>query len=380
MILALTQTGNYLLANDPQAKEYKNLRCPSCKRRVFLKHGKRKISHFSHHAKEACNVFSEGETLEHITGKLHIFNYLKEKGYHVELEAYLKELKQRPDILLIINNQKIAIEFQCSFLSIERMIDRTNNYYKHGYEVYWILGEKLRPDSRITVLHNCFIQYHKLFSFYLLIYSVKDRKLQIIYNIQNTFHRKWHFDRVTINKTVLLDLLEDKNVKISIHKENETYNLEEIHSALMKSVYRADSKLKFFCHRLYIDGQTVQSMPLELYMPVKNEWLMETNSFLWKYLLLDWVENHQKGKVITRKMIDSLLDKFIVEKQIVLTRMPMVKKEHYQKVFYAFMDKLSEYDILKKIRKEKWSVNKKATRFKNEEEKMMTLQKVLLKK
>lgn len=377
MIVALTQSGKYLLATDSQAREHRNLRCPSCKKRVFLKCGKRKISHFSHHAKEACDVFSEGETIEHITGKMHIFYYLKKKGYQVELEAYLKELKQRPDLLLMINNRKVAIEFQCSFLSIERMIERTNNYYKHGYEVYWILGEKLNPNTRITVLQKSFIQYHTLFSFYLLNYSVKDKKLQIIYDIQKTVHRKWCFNRVTINKAVLLDLLEERKIKISIHKQNKTYKIEKIHSALMKSVYRSDPRLKLFCYKLYLNGQTVQSMPLELYLPVKNEWLIETYSFLWKYLLLDWVESHQVGKVITRKMIDSLMDKFTAERQIELTRMPMVNIEQYQNVFYDFMDMLTEYNILKKIRKEKWSVNKKAKRFKNEEEKIRTLREAL---
>lgn len=100
MIIALTQTNEYIQASDSKAPLLKGLRCPGCEKRVFLKKGESKIPHFSHHPKEACKVFSEGETREHLEGKLAIYNFFKKKGYIVKLEAYLKNLKQRPDILI----------------------------------------------------------------------------------------------------------------------------------------------------------------------------------------------------------------------------------------------------------------------------------------
>lgn len=100
MIIALTKTNEYIQAGDNKAQLLKNLICPSCGKRVFLKKGESKIPHFSHHPKEACKVFTEGETREHLEGKLALYNFFKKKGYKVKLEAYLKNLKQRPDILI----------------------------------------------------------------------------------------------------------------------------------------------------------------------------------------------------------------------------------------------------------------------------------------
>ena len=52
------------------------------------------------------------------------------------LEAYLPRLRQRPDILLA----NLAIEIQCSRLSHQRFIERTQNYLNNSYQVWWILG------------------------------------------------------------------------------------------------------------------------------------------------------------------------------------------------------------------------------------------------
>ena len=43
----------------------------------------------------------------------------------MEIEAYIPEFKQRPDLLV---NDKIAIEIQCSHLSMKRLKERTENY------------------------------------------------------------------------------------------------------------------------------------------------------------------------------------------------------------------------------------------------------------
>ncbi len=65
----------------------------------------------------------------------------------MEIEAYIPEFKQRPDLLV---NDKIAIEIQCSHLSMKRLKERTENYQVHGFTVLWLMGQDLWLKDQIT--------------------------------------------------------------------------------------------------------------------------------------------------------------------------------------------------------------------------------------
>ena len=114
MLIATNKTNEQILADKALCKT-KTYYCPSCQNRVHLKAGSTIRPHFAHYKKEACAAFSEGETEEHLLGKQQLYDWLVGLGHSVEMEAYLPELMQRPDLLL---EGKIAIEFQCSGLSI----------------------------------------------------------------------------------------------------------------------------------------------------------------------------------------------------------------------------------------------------------------------
>lgn len=144
--------------------------CPGCGQFVILRHGQTRLSHFAHHAGANCEVFSEGETQAHLTGKTRIFNWCRKNHLAVKLEAYLPELHQRPDILVNWHHHWTAIEFQCSPISLEKLSERTRGYYEHGYKVWWILGptylarkltlEKLSKFSYFQKSLNLFISFY----------------------------------------------------------------------------------------------------------------------------------------------------------------------------------------------------------------------------
>ncbi|MDD1403779.1 competence protein CoiA family protein [Ligilactobacillus salivarius] len=52
--------------------------------------------------KHACDIFSEGETSEHLRGKKLLMTWLRKEGKNPQIEAYLTSLHQRPDICVII--------------------------------------------------------------------------------------------------------------------------------------------------------------------------------------------------------------------------------------------------------------------------------------
>lgn len=77
---------------------------------------------------------------KHLLGKEQIYKWAQQCGWQPQLEPYLKEIAQRPDILVRIHGQPMALEFQCSPLSVQRLQERNDGYHSLGIGGYWLLG------------------------------------------------------------------------------------------------------------------------------------------------------------------------------------------------------------------------------------------------
>ncbi|TSI04232.1 competence protein CoiA [Lysinibacillus sp. BW-2-10] len=122
-----------------QLRKTQQFYCPQCKQRLQLKVGQVKIPHFAHIANSDCEErFSEGESNAHLEGKEHLFTFFQTLNVQVQLEPYLPTIQQRPDLLIFYNNKPIAIEFQCSFLSFERLTERNRGYSSATITPIWI--------------------------------------------------------------------------------------------------------------------------------------------------------------------------------------------------------------------------------------------------
>lgn len=82
--------------------------CPGCDEEVVMKLGNKKIWHFSHLAGRSCQYEYERESDYHLTGKLKLYNWLKEQGIIAELEQFDPKMNQKPDIAFELQNQKIC--------------------------------------------------------------------------------------------------------------------------------------------------------------------------------------------------------------------------------------------------------------------------------
>lgn len=119
--------------------------CPQCQHPVHLKIGQYNIPHFAHQSKNNCaQLFAEGESQLHLQGKLQLFEWLKKIGHTVMLEPYLKELSQRPDLLVTSDRRQVAIEFQCSTITHEKWLSRTLGYKKNAIQVLWLFQTSLK--------------------------------------------------------------------------------------------------------------------------------------------------------------------------------------------------------------------------------------------
>lgn len=143
MIVA-KKNGRFVYANASLQRD--KYECPICHEPVYLKKGKINAIHFAHYGNSLC-VNSEGETAEHIRGKMQLFDWADTKGYKPKLETYIPAIRQRPDIMLAVNGAKVAIEFQCSPLSLERIVERNAGYRQQNIQVWWILGSPYLKKS-----------------------------------------------------------------------------------------------------------------------------------------------------------------------------------------------------------------------------------------
>ncbi|MHC9536512.1 competence protein CoiA [Dellaglioa sp. BT-FLS60] len=156
--------------------------CPGCGERVIFKQGPQKQAHFAHY-KKSCHFFSEGETNSHVTGKNLIKVWAEKRHKKAEIEEYLPELKQRPDVLVTLRNSQLVIEYQCSPLSLSSFTKRTKGYKKYGYRVFWILGKRHMLNQRLTQQQAMFINFHKNIGYFLVFLDAERQCLILNYEL-----------------------------------------------------------------------------------------------------------------------------------------------------------------------------------------------------
>lgn len=182
MLLALDQEHHRVAADSaPRAGTYV---CPGCQKPVILKRGTVMSAHFAHVAGRSCDTFSEGETHEHLRGKQQLADWFRRSGYHVQIEAPLRQLHQRPDLLVRRADQApLAIEFQCSPLSEKRLAERTRGYWQHGYRVLWLLGRPYRHGVHLHGKALKFVQASTGWGCFVPLWNVNTATLDLKYQL-----------------------------------------------------------------------------------------------------------------------------------------------------------------------------------------------------
>jgi competence protein CoiA len=141
--------------NKEQLKNWatKNiLICPVCGNTYSYCHGEFKSPYFRHKVKDKCeDKYSELESNEHINGKCDLYEWIKNQEGVTEanLEGWIPETKQRPDIIFKYNGKQYAIEYQCTPIATE---------YTERHELYKLVGIK---DIWICGIEKYFQYYHK---------------------------------------------------------------------------------------------------------------------------------------------------------------------------------------------------------------------------
>lgn len=263
--------------------------CPGCHSQVIIKSGKVNRSHFAHKTRETCDLFSENESEEHLKGKELIANNCDKYGIEYEVEAFLPELNQRPDVLI---QEKIAIEFQCSALSLERFKERTESYLNNGYQVIWLLGEKFHLKNKLSALQKQFIYFSESKGFYMWECSVEKEEISLVYFLVSTF-LELHFKRQTysLNHFSFLDLIslpnqvlkKERQITLSIK------NYEEQQYKWNQQLTSKQPKTMELQAYLYKNGQNLRCIDTEFFYPSFLTPLLMEEELRLRYLIYDYL-------------------------------------------------------------------------------------------
>lgn len=143
MFIAINESGKPVSLLQPHPAEVLKgcFRCEVCKEPVVLKKGKRKKWHFAHRPDSKCLSDGKTESDLHMTGKKLLFQWL-DQSYETEMEKFIPLIHRKADVLVTINKQKYALEFQCAAITEKEILRRTQDYLSCGIRPIWIFCTK----------------------------------------------------------------------------------------------------------------------------------------------------------------------------------------------------------------------------------------------
>ncbi|PAV29185.1 hypothetical protein CIL05_12365 [Virgibacillus profundi] len=330
--------------------------CPTCNHEVIMKAGSKMVPHFAHMSKIHCPSNEGGEGPYHEQGKLMLYQWLKSQNINVQLEAHLKEINQRPDLLLTINNKRIAMEYQCARTPAEQIKQRNEGYKRAGITPIWILGAKRfnRQTGNHFRLDQFTLQFIHQFSsglpltlFYFCPQTLQFIIIQDIY-LTSTGQAIGKITSTKLNNISFPDVFIQNS--FSPNQLNQLWKNEKRQFRLKTRKNLYGNELAW--HQwLYLKGTHLEYLPSIIYLPVASGYLMKTPAWNWQSrLCLDVLDRLATGQTLSQRSIKYHLRKHIqqprdfplipsednpIENYLqLLTHLNIVKKlspSHYQK-------------------------------------------------
>src|SRR5699024_4936516 len=269
--------------------------CPVCKTEVIVRAGPKVIPHFAHRSVVKC-MASGGEGAYHEQGKLILYNWLRKQGFHVKLEHYLPDIKQRPDLFLQIGKKNIAIEFQCVPLSTKEIMKRNAGYHRLQITPIWILGANLykRKTNDVLIIppyqQSYMHQFSKTNTTFLFYFCPSKKLFNIIYTPY--FHKKNEAvvtqGFIPMQNINFPQLFQEKQMNIQALRkrwkgEKKRFRLQS------HQTYGAERKWQYW---LYEKGWNRQALPSIVYMPIRSQWRMKAPLWQWQsYFVLEFLND-----------------------------------------------------------------------------------------
>lgn len=167
---------------------------------MFIKKGEIKIHHFAHYPDdENYCPYSTGESEEHLKAKMNLYNTAKERGIEVKVEDVLSE-HVRADVTFMTSMGKVAVEFQRSGMSVDKIVERMKNYGETRIPVIWVMLKGDEPEYFDITTKD--IVFYKMYGNQLYTYyknGLIDVWMWKYSRSRGKTHREWFYiDRISL--------------------------------------------------------------------------------------------------------------------------------------------------------------------------------------
>ncbi|CAH0344490.1 competence protein CoiA family protein [Bacillus sp. CECT 9360] len=370
MLTAKNKNGAYVTLHNIRTKgkllemrKEDTFYCPCCENEVMIKAGKIKIPHFAHIRNNSCHASSEPESDYHLLGKTNLYLWLKSKQYLVFLEAYIPEIRQRADILVIVKSQKYAIEFQCSSIPEEDFISRTNSYRAQGIIPIWILADKnikkIKPNEFSLRNFDWLFLTDRLDSPSIVTYCpFKDQitKLEKIlpFSPRTVFANQCH---ETLSSASFQSLFHASSRKLPYLRQ---WREKRISWSFQSS--RTARVTDSFFRFLYVNQISPVTLPPEVGIPVAGMQVIHTAAVQWQaYVFIDMLFRREAGETLSMDECIRSFEKRIRNGDIRLRKLPLLGTKDYllpmisyvsffKKTGYIEEYKTGYFKVMKKVR------------------------------
>lgn len=338
-------TGNQLLAMKASTGYF----CPCCKTEVMIKAGMIKIPHFAHKNNTSCHASSEPESTYHLMGKRNLYQWLVSHKFHAKLEAYIPAIKRRTDILLTIDDQRYAIEFQCSIISEADFHERTRAYQSVKIKPIWIMGAKqLKRKSKYEFSLSAFQWLFVSGTYqhpFLWMYCPESHQLSALKNM-TPFSKRSVLAELT---TAPLNLLSPNQMTprycnafpflMAWRKKRKSWCLHRVRTAK-----RSDP----FFYGLYTHHLSPATIPIEIGVPIQGMHLIETPAIEWQaWLYMDVFQKKKIGEKIEMNEVLGHFNRRIKLGNIRKRPLPLIKEKDVGNPVRKYIQLLEKLGYLK---------------------------------
>ncbi|WP_445662619.1 competence protein CoiA [Cytobacillus sp. FSL H8-0458] len=350
--MRISLIGSHSILALQQYREKHNFYCPECKENVIMKIGKKKIPHFSHRKGSECPERYERESEYHISGKLLLFQWLKKKGLNPILEPYYPEILQRPDIGVHYEGVHYALEYQCSSISEELFIKRTEAYFQSGIVPIWILaGKSIKRIGKTKIslsgFQYLFIRQAVSGHWVIPSFCPTTKSFINIHHIQPLTVRNAcaHYDVKPIFQAEA-DILFGPYFKNNINIDDWKREVRKIKNSLSQNSGAIKNK---FLQDLYSCSIAPAFLPPEIGLPVRHSPFIETSPIQWQsYLFMDIVG---KERPFSLSQMIAAFRKRVKNNDIKIRSIPLVQTGSEIHAIKEYLDVLINLNIVKHAEK-----------------------------
>ncbi|MGG3858639.1 competence protein CoiA family protein [Metabacillus fastidiosus] len=346
-----------------EIRQYTSFKCPICFEEVDLKVGSQITPHFAHQRRNNCDIEVEPESEYHLNGKLQLYNWLQGNKIitDVQLEMYLQQIKQRPDLLFTYENNKIVLEYQCSTIGLHLFSKRTKQLKSLVNDVKWVIGAKeikrlSKNTFRVSPFQWLFIHTAnspKIYSYcanmkaFIILHHIIPFSAQIVFSQSKTYY----INNIQYNELVSDSVSYDEVIKEWFRK---------VHRFRMKPLGFMSKEISFLSEYLYEKKQLSLTMaPSYAFIPLKKAYLIKSSCYHWQTWILLYLDS------IPLRMSFSLHEICYFMRNKVVRRETVIGQEHISLVIHEYLKVLAALSLLnnkgkfqfEKIKQINWTKN-----------------------